>query len=87
MTLCWSNIPHAFEQLAFTRKQRPEYQRLKAQLDDYGPGQSMEKAFIVTNGMLPKPLREKLEKQYGIRVNEILQFEPSSKVPDLRQYF
>lgn len=80
-------IPHAFEQLAYTRKQRPEYQQLRAQLDRSGPGKLIEKAFIVTNGMLPKPEREKLENRHGIRVHEVLQSEPSGKVPDLRQYF
>lgn len=81
------NIPHAFEQLAYTRKHRPEYQRLRAKLDHSAPGQLIEKAFIVTNGMLSKPEREKLENRHGIRVNEVLQSEPSRKVPDLRNYF
>jgi len=81
------DIPHAYEQLAYTRKRRPEYQQLKAQLDRSAPGQLIEKAFIVTNGMLSKPKREKLENRHGIRVNEVLQSEPSGKVPDLRTYF
>ena len=81
------DIPHAFEQLAYTRTQRPEYQMLRAQLDNAAPGKLIEKAFIVTNGMLSKPEREKLENRHGIRVNEILQSEPSGKVPDLRGYF
>jgi hypothetical protein len=44
-------------------------------------------AFIVTNGMLSKPEREKLEDRYGLRVNEVLKSEPTSKIPDLRVYF
>lgn len=82
-----SDIPHAFEQLAYTRKYRPEYCRLREQLNESGPGQLVEKAFIVTNGMLSKPKRERLENHHGIRVNEILQSEPSTKTPDLRRYF
>lgn len=80
------DIPHAFEQLAYTRSQRQEYHQLRQQLDDSAPGQLIEKAFIVTNGMLPKPEREKLENHHGIRVNEVLHSEPSKKVPDLRTY-
>jgi hypothetical protein len=40
----------------------------------------------VSNGMLSKPERERLENQHGIRVNEILYSEPSSKVPDVREW-
>ena len=81
-----SDIAHAFTQLAYTRKHRPEDQRLKEALDYSGPGVAMERAFIVSNGMLSKPERERLENQCGIRVNEILYSEPSSKVPDLRDW-
>lgn len=80
------DIPHAFEQLAYTRSKRPEYQQLLRQLDLGGPGQLEEKAFIVTNGILPKPKREKLENQFNIRVSEVLHSEPTRKVPDLRDY-
>jgi len=82
-----SDIAHAFEQLAYTRKNRLEYQHLKHNLEQSGPGQLKEMAFIVTNGMLPKPAREKLENQHGIRVNAILGSEATRKVPDLREYF
>lgn len=81
------DIAHAFAQLAYTKKQRAEYRQLRTQLDHSAPGKLVEKAFIVTNGMLEKPKREKLENHHGIRVNEILYSEPSSKVPDLRKYF
>lgn len=57
------------------------------QLDQVGPGLLLEKAFIVTNGMLSKPERERLENQHGIRITEILQSEPSRKVPNLRDWF
>jgi len=80
------DIPHAFEQLAYTRIQRQEYQQLRAQLDHSAPGPLIEKAFIVSNGMLSKPEREKLENKHGIRVNEVLHSKPRRKVPDLRTY-
>jgi len=81
------DIRHAFEQLAYTRKHRPEYQVLKSGLDKSAQGQILEKAFIVTNGMLPKPEREKLENAHGIRISAVLQSEASSKIPDLRDWF
>ncbi|WP_197492722.1 hypothetical protein [Marinobacter sp. LQ44] len=81
------DIRHAFEQLAYTRKRRPEYQLLKAALEKSAPGRLLEKAFIVTNGMLPKPEIEKLENAHGIRVSAVLQSEPSNKIPDLRDWF
>jgi hypothetical protein len=80
-------ISHAYEQLAYTRYNRSEYRHLKQNLDQSGPGQLKEMAFIVTNGMLSKPEREKLEDRYGLRVNEVLKSEPTSKIPDLRVYF
>lgn len=81
------DIPHAFEQLAYTQKRRPEYAKLKNQLDQSGPGTLIEKAFIVTNNMLTKPERERLENHLQIRVSEVLHSEPSGKVPDLRDWF
>lgn len=81
-----SDIAHAFAQLAYTRRKRPEYQVLKAALDNTGPGVALEKAFIVSNGMLSKPERERLENQHGIRVSEVLYSEPSGKVPNVREW-
>lgn len=81
------DIPHAFEQLAYRQKFRPEYAQLKNQLDRSGPGTLIEKAFIVTNGMLTRPEKERLENQHQIRVSEVLYSEPSGKVPDLRDWF
>ena len=52
-----SGIAHAFEQLAYTKNRRKEYQELKEKLDEAGPGRLREMAFIVTNGMLSKPER------------------------------
>ena len=60
---------------------------MKSQLDRSGPGMLIEKAFIVTNGMLPKPEIERLERQHQIRVSAVLHSEPSKKMPDLREWF
>lgn len=81
------DIPHAFEQLAYTKRQRPEYAQLKNQLDQSGPGTLFEKSFIVTNGMLSKPEIERLENQHQIRVSAVLHSEPGKKIPDLREWF
>ena len=81
------DIPHAFEQLAYTRTSRPEYRQLADQLDNTGPGRLNEQAFVVTNGLLSKPDRERLENAHGIRVKAVLQSEPSGKVPNLRDWF
>ncbi|MGB5232742.1 MAG: hypothetical protein WBN83_14610 [Desulfoprunum sp.] len=81
------HIPHAFEQLAYTKRHRPEYAHLKNQLDQAGPGALIEKSFIVTNGMLPKPEIERLENRHKIRVSALLHSEPSKKMPDLREWF
>jgi len=80
------DIPHAFEQLAYTRRHRTEYADLKQRLDGTGLGQLFEKAFVVSNGMLTKPEQERLEKAHGIRVSAVLHSEPAKKVPDLREW-
>src|SRR5690554_830013 len=72
-----ADIPHAFVQLAYTRYNRPEYDALKQALEGSGSDATLEKAFIVSNGMLSKPQRERLEKQHRIRVNEVLYSEPT----------
>lgn len=81
------DIAHAFEQLNYTRHQRPEYADLKQRWDQAAPGQLVEKAFIVSNGMLSKPEIERLENAHGIRVSALLHSEPASSVPDLRGWF
>lgn len=81
------DIHHAFKQLAYTRSRRPEYTALKQRLADVSPGQLLEKAFIISNGMLSKLERERLEKAHGIRVSAVLHSESTSRVPDLREWF
>ncbi len=80
------DIPHAFEQIAHVKRCRTEYREMVERFQSDGVGQLVEKAFIVSNGMLSKPERESLENQHGIRVREVLHCEATTPVPDLRQY-
>lgn len=80
------DIPHAFEQLAYTRRERPEYSQLVDRLNQAVPGPLHHLAFVVTNGLLGKPEQERLENQWGIRVKAVLHSEPRKKVPDLRYW-
>lgn len=80
------DIPHAFAQLAFVQKTRPEYRSLVERLRLVGKGKVAEKAFIISNGQLSKPDREKLEDQYNIRVTAVLHSEATKAIPDVRQY-
>ena len=41
-------------------------------------------AFVVTNGLLSRPEKERLEKHHGMRVQEVLHCEASTPIPDLR---
>lgn len=79
------DIPHAFEQLAYVRQYRPEYQQLLRQFNQAQGPKAIEKAFIVSNGLLSKPQKEKLEMQHGIRVEAVLHCEAATPVPDLRK--
>ena len=79
-----NDIHRAFEQLSYTRLHRPEYADLKQRFVGASTGQLVEKAFVVSNGMLSKPAKERLERTHGIRVATILHSEPFKKVPDLR---
>lgn len=81
-----NDIHRAFEQLSYTRWHRPEYADLKERFKGASQGQLVEKAFVVSNGMLSKPEKERLEKTHRIRVMAVLHSEPVKKVPDLREY-
>lgn len=80
------DIPRAFKQIAYVRASRPEYRVLLDCLNQVSGPKAIEKAFIVSNGFLTKPQKEKLENLHGIRVEAVLHCEASSQVPDLRQY-
>ena len=81
-----TDVRHAFEQLQYVRRHRPEYSQLIAQLRARGQGNPIEKAFVVSNRIVPKPEHERLENQIGIRVTAILHSEAASPIPDLRRY-
>ncbi|WP_280571270.1 hypothetical protein [Chromohalobacter sp. 296-RDG] len=82
------DIPHAFEQLAYVQQQRPEYRALVECLraEAGAGGRAMEKAVVITNGMLSKPDQERLEDHYDIRVMAVLHCEASSPIPELRDH-
>jgi len=80
------DIPHAFKQLAYVRKYRPEYRQLIAGLADEPGGRIAEKAMVVSNGLLNKPDHERLEREHGIRVTAIHHSKPSTPVPNVRDY-
>lgn len=80
------DIPHAFEQLAYVKKHRPEYQELVSCLREEANGRVVEKAVVITNGLLSKPEQERLENHYGIRVMAVIHCEASSPIPEIRDY-
>ena len=79
------DIPRAFSQLAYIRHERKEYQEIIQSFREDGRGVLKERAVIITNGSLPKPAQERLEKEYNIRVWAIIHSEATLKVPDLRK--
>jgi hypothetical protein len=81
-----NHIAHAFEQLAYVRRERPEYQELLAILEAFPGGVPNQLAIIISNGMLSRPEHERLEKAYGIRVRAVLYCEPSSAIPNVREH-
>lgn len=78
------HIAHAFAQLAFVRQSRPEYRQILTSY--FGSVMPLERAFVVSNGLLTKHEHEQLEDAYGIRVSAVLHSEPTTPVPDLRRY-
>ena len=81
------NIPRAFSQLAYVRHERKEYREIIQSFREDGRGALTERAVIITNGSLSKPVQERLESKYNIRVWAIIHCEATSKVPDLRKTF
>ena len=77
------DMAHAFMQLAYVKNHRAEYRDIKSALDT---PQLIEKAFIVSNGTMSKPEKEKLENAHNIRVASIIHSEATKIVPDLRNY-
>ncbi|MBK1640631.1 hypothetical protein CKO12_01800 [Chromatium okenii] len=80
------DLSHAFEQLRFTKEQRPEYIELVSTLASNSGRKVIEKSFIISNKLVSAVAREQLENRYQIRVHRILHCEATTKIPDLRDY-
>ena len=81
-----SEVEHAFEQLVYMRKHRPEYKKIE-KLFITGQNRNMShEAFIVSNFKKTEVEKQKLENTYRIRVKAILHSEATIPVPDIRQY-
>jgi len=82
------DIPKAFRQLSYTKNKRNEYSTI---IDKFGLVENSkisvnQKFIIVSNGILDKNEREKLENEYKIRVTAILHSEATTPIPNLRDY-
>jgi hypothetical protein len=79
------HIEHAFGQIAYVRGNRPEYRKIvDAFKSDPGTSTVLEKAVIVSNGMIGGRELEKYEKQYGIRVRAVLDSDATTRMTDVR---
>jgi len=78
------DIPKAFQQLSHT-KNRQEYREILRRFRELDNRRVIEKFALVSNWMLPKPMLEKLENQYGIRVKKNLHSEATRPIPDLKE--
>jgi len=77
------DIRKAFHQLSHTSK-RTEYEDILNRFRQTDGKPVVPKFAVVSNGMLSKPVLERLEKHYQIRVKKILHCEATTPVPDLK---
>jgi hypothetical protein len=80
------DIPKAFYQLSYTKNNRKAYKDIIQNFTDIDNKRVIEKFIIVSNGQINKKEWEKLENQNRIRVSQILHSEPTTPIPDLRDY-
>jgi len=80
------DIPKAFSQLSYTRDSREEYKNIIQSFFAIDEKKVTEKFFIVTNGLLDKKEWERLENENNIRVSGVLHSEPTTPIPNLRDY-
>jgi len=80
------DIPKAFRQLSYTKNGRDEYQTIINKFKLIDNKKIIEKFVIISNGILDKNEREKLENEYKIRVTAVLHSEATTPVPNLRDY-
>ena len=81
-----TDIPRAFEQLAYVRYERVEYKEIEDLFMTGKRGQPNHLAFIVSNSMISLPEKQKLEKEKNIRVRKILLSKVTSKIEDIREH-
>ncbi len=79
-------IHKAFSQLSYTRDKRKEYQDIITKFKKMDTKKLYERFIIVSNGILSKTKKEKLEKEHRIRVYAILSSEATKPIPNLRDY-
>jgi hypothetical protein len=81
-----TDIETAFKQIAYVRGYRPEYRQIvEAFRSDIGTATVLEKAVIVSNGMIGATKLETYEKQNGIRVRVVLDSDATTRVTDARE--
>lgn len=80
------DIPKAFFQLTYTRRNRQEYKDIIQKFKAVDEKKIIEKFVIISNGILEKTKWEKLEREYNIRVSQILYSEATTPIPNLRDY-
>jgi hypothetical protein len=78
------NLEHAFEQLAYMRNHRTEYNEIEQLFVAEQIGNIHHSAFIVSNFMISTVAQQKMEQENGIRVKKILHSEASKTIPDIR---
>lgn len=81
-----SDVNHAFKQLFYTKTERLEYQRIKHLFIEKSECRIQEKAFIISNHIVPRHEQQKLEDSFGFRITAILHSTATTPIPDLRDY-
>jgi hypothetical protein len=82
-----TDIEHAFEQITYVWDNRPEYRKIvEAFMSDTGTSTVLEKAVIVSNGMIGGRQWQKLQHDFGISVWRVLDVDATKKVQDLREF-
>ena len=76
----------AFQQLATTIKELPEFEKLFNIFKANEPTKVAIHAFVVSNAMINIREKEKLEKPHGIRVKNILHSIATKPIPDIRKF-
>ena len=81
-----TDITHAFEQIDHVKNHTTQYTQIKQMVSEQVIGQLNERAFIISNAIISKPEKEKLENHHQLRITQILHSEATTPVPDIRNY-